>query len=490
MYNFSLPENFKIALTFNDVILLPGWTEVEPREVDLSTYVDKNHKLNIPFVSSPMDTVTEADLAIALAREGGLGVLHRNCSVEEQVEMARKVKRAEAFVIRDVVTITPDKKVEDARRIMEELNIHGLPVVSGSKLVGLVTSRDIRYSEPNLRVSKVMTPRERLIVTHPGVTIDEAKKTLQKHKIEKLPLVDDKDRLIGLITYKDLELKGKYPNAVRDENGRLLVAAAISPFDLERAKKLSKYVDILVIDVAHFHNKNVFEATKKIIKSVDSDVIIGNLGTREAVLDAVSEIEDVSGLRVGIGSGSICTTGIVTRVAAPTLFAVLESVSALKELGAFDKIPIIADGGIKNSGDIAVALAAGASAVMMGNLFAGTRESPGRLIAIEGRYYKEYYGMGSARARAKRMALDRYSYPSKEIEEGIEGWVPYRGTVSDLVKELSAGLKAAMGYVGAKNIRELWVKSRFAIILPTGFYEIRPHDIVTPTQHLPRSGLL
>jgi len=490
MYNFGLPENFKIALTFNDVILLPGWTEVEPREIDLSTYVDKNHKLNIPFVSSPMDTVTEADLAIALAREGGLGVLHRNCSVEEQVEMARKVKRAEAFVIRDVVTITPDKRVEDARKIMEELNIHGLPVVLSGKLVGLVTSRDIRYSEPNLRVSKVMTPRERLIVAHPGVTIDEAKKILQKHKIEKLPLVDDKDRLIGLITYKDLELKGKYPNAVRDENGRLLVAAAISPFDLERAKKLSKYVDILVTDVAHFHNKNVFKATKKIIKSVDSDVIVGNLGTGEAVLDAVSDIEDVSGLRVGIGSGSICTTGIVTRVAAPTLFAVLESVSALKELGAFSKIPIIADGGIKNSGDIAVALAAGASAVMMGNLFAGTRESPGRLIAIEGRYYKEYYGMGSARARAKRMALDRYSYPSKEIEEGIEGWVPYRGTVSDLVKELSAGLKAAMGYVGAKNIGELWVKSRFAIILPTGFYEIRPHDIVTPTQHLPRSGLL
>jgi len=490
MYNFGLPENFKIALTFNDVILLPGWTEVEPREIDLSTYVDKNHKLNIPFVSSPMDTVTEADLAIALAREGGLGVLHRNCSVEEQVEMARKVKRAEAFVIRDVVTITPDKRVEDARKIMEELNIHGLPVVLSGKLVGLVTSRDIRYSEPNLRVSKVMTPRERLIVAHPGVTIDEAKKILQKHKIEKLPLVDDKDRLIGLITYKDLELKGKYPNAVRDENGRLLVAAAISPFDLERAKKLSKYVDILVTDVAHFHNKNVFKATKKIIKSVDSDVIVGNLGTGEAVLDAVSDIEDVSGLRVGIGSGSICTTGIVTRVAAPTLFAVLESVSALKELGAFGKIPIIADGGIKNSGDIAVALAAGASAVMMGNLFAGTRESPGRLIAIEGRYYKEYYGMGSARARAKRMALDRYSYPSKEIEEGIEGWVPYRGTVSDLVKELSAGLKAAMGYVGAKNIGELWVKSRFAIILPTGFYEIRPHDIVTPTQHLPRSGLL
>lgn len=477
----------KYALTYNDVILLPGWTEVDPKEIDLTTMVDTIHRLNVPFLSSPMDTVTGAELAIALARQGGLGVLHRNCSIEEQVEMARKVKRAEAFIIRDVVTISPDKKVEDAKRNMDELDIHGLPVVENGKLIGLVTSRDIRYSDLNIKIKDVMTPRSKLVVARPGLSVEEAKKLMQKHKVEKLPIVDDHNRLIGLVTFKDLELKGKYPNAVRDENGRLLVAAAISPFDFERAMRLEKYVDILVIDVAHFHNKNVFEATKKIIENVSIQVIVGNLGTKEGVLDALSYLENVSGFRVGIGSGSICTTGVVTRVAAPTLFAVFEAVEALKEEGLHGKIPIIADGGIKNSGDIAVALAAGASAVMMGNLFAGTRESPGRLIAIEGRYYKEYYGMGSARARAKRMAVDRYAKLSKDIEEGIEGWVPYRGTVADVVKELSAGLQASMGYVGAKNIRELWEKARFALVLPTGLYELRPHDVMVPSQSYPKS---
>lgn len=470
------------ALTFNDVILLPGWTDVEPREVDLRTMITRIHKLNVPFVSSPMDTVTGAELAIALARQGGLGVLHRNCSVDEHVEMAKKVKRAEAFVIRDVVTISPDKTVEEARQVMGELDIHGLPVVDRNKLIGLVTSRDIRYSSSELKIKDVMTPRSRLIVAKPGVSVDEAKRLMQKHKIEKLPIVDESNRLVGLITYKDLELKGRYPDAVRDENGRLLVAAAISPFDLKRARKLDKYVDIFVIDVAHFHNRNVFKATKRIVKEISSEVIVGNLGTKEGVKDALSYIEEVSAFRMGIGSGSICTTGLVTRVAAPTLFAVFQAVEALKEEKLFGKIPIIADGGIKNSGDIAVALAAGASAVMMGNLFAGTRESPGRLIAIEGRYYKEYYGMGSARARAKRMAVDRYAKLSKDIEEGVEGWVPYRGTVADVVKELSAGLQASMGYVGAKNITDLWRKARFALVLPAGLYELRPHDIMTPSQ--------
>jgi len=475
-------KSIDIALTFNDLILIPGWTDIEPREVDLTTKVDRIHFLKVPFISSPMDTVTSAELAIALARHGGLGVLHRNCTVDEQVEMAKKVKRAEAFIIKDVVTISPYKKVSDAKMIMEEMDIHGLPVIDDDHLVGIVTSRDVRYSEPDLKVYDVMTPRERLVVAKPGISLDDAKNLMQKHKVEKLPLVDDNDHLVGLITFKDLELKGKYPDAVRDGNGRLLVAAAVSPFDIDRAKKLDKYVDIIVIDVAHFHNKNVIEATKKLVRNVSAEVIIGNLGTKESVVDSISKIENISGLRVGIGSGSICTTGIVTKVAAPTLYAVFQAIEGLNELGLIGEIPIIADGGIKNSGDIALALAAGASAVMMGNLFAGTRESPGRLIAIEGRYYKEYYGMGSARARAKRMAIDRYAKLPKEIEEGVEGWVPYRGTVADVVKELSAGLKAAMGYVGARNIKELWKKARFAMILPTGYYEIRPHDILTPSQ--------
>ncbi|PCN50153.1 IMP dehydrogenase [Candidatus Geothermarchaeota archaeon ex4572_27] len=472
-----------VVYTFYDVILLPGKSHVEPREVDLRTKASKNHRINIPFVSSPMDTVTGADLAIALARQGGLGILHRNCTVEEQVEMAMKVKRAESTIIRDVIVVRPDVSVGEAIRIMREHDIHGLPVVDdGNRLVGIVTWRDVRYSDPNLKVRDVMTGRDQLVVATEEISIEEAKRLMQKHRIEKLPIIDDGWKLKGLMTIKDLELRGRYPMASRDEEGRLLVGAAVSPYDLERAKKLDKYADILVIDVAHFHNENVIKATKKIVESVSADVIVGNLGTREAVLDVMTRLEGVCGLRVGIGSGSICTTGLVTRVAAPTLYATAQAADALEEIGAMGEIPIIADGGIKNAGDIALALAAGASAVMMGNIFAGTRESPGRLIAIEGKYYKEYYGMGSARARSKRMALDRYSMPSKDIEEGVEGWVPYRGTVEDVVRELVAGLQAAMGYVGARNIREMWQKGRFGILLPHGTQEIRPHNIIyTPS---------
>ncbi len=470
--------NSPTAFTFNDLILLPSYTEVEPREVDLRTRITTKYFINLPFVSAPMDTVTGADMAIALARLGGVGVLHRNCSREEQVNMARRVKRAESFIIRDVVTITPDMRVSDAIHIMNENNIHGLPVVdSFNYLVGIVTWRDVRYSDPNNLVRDIMTGRDKLVYSDESITIDEAKKLMNDYRIEKLPIVDDEGKLLGLITFKDLELRGKYPNASRDPDGRLLVGAAISPFDLDRAKKLDKYVDILVTDVAHFHNKNVMNATRVLVKEVSADVVVGNIGTKEAVLDILSRIERVDGFRVGIGSGSICKTGVVTRVAAPTLFAVANAADALSEVGGFGEIPIIADGGIKNSGDIALALAAGASAVMMGNLFAGTRESPGRLMALEGKYYKEYYGMGSSKARAKRMGLDRYSMPSKEVEEGVEGWVPYRGALSDVVSELRAGLEAAFGYVGASNIRELWSKARFAKVSPSGGLEIRPHNV-------------
>ncbi len=473
--------NIETVYTFNDLILLPGKAEVEPKEIELKTKVSKNRWINLPFVSSPMDTVTGSDLAVALAREGGIGILHRNCSVEEQVEMARKVKRAESTIIRDVIVVKPDTTVSEAIEIMNSYDIHGLPVVeNGRKLVGIVTWRDVRYSDRQLKIKDVMTPRERLIVATTEVSIDEAKRLMQKHKVEKLPIVNNKWELKGLITIKDLELRGQYPMASRDEEGRLLVGAAISPFDLERAKKLEKYVDILVVDVAHFHNENVIRATKKLVKEVSAEVIAGNLGTKEAVLETLTRIEDIAGLRVGMGSGSICTTGVVTKVAAPTLYATLQAAEALDELGLHGEIPIIADGGIKNTGDIALALAMGASAAMMGNLFAGTKESPGRLIAIQGKYYKEYYGMGSARARSKRANLDRYSKPSKDIDEGVEGWVPYRGTVKDVVKELTGGLQASMGYVGAKNIPELWEKARFGYIPPNGSQEIRPHDILIP----------
>ncbi|MHA1596399.1 MAG: IMP dehydrogenase [Candidatus Asgardarchaeia archaeon] len=474
-------EEASYALTFNDLILLPGWIEVEPNEISIKTRITPNIPLNIPFVSSPMDTVTEDAMAIALAREGGLGFIHRNCTIEEQVEMAKKVKRAESLIIRDVITISPDHTVKEAKKLMELHDIHGLPVVTGDNVVeGIVTWRDIRYADDTLYVKEVMTKREDLITANEGISVEDAKKLMHEHRIEKLPIVDDRGKLIGLITIKDLELKGKYPNAARDDDGRLLCGAAVSPFDIERAKKLDKYVDVIVTDVAHFHNKNVFEAAKKMSKEISSDFIVGNIGTYEAALDCLTKIEGVSGLRVGIGSGSICKTAIVARAAAPTVYATASAADAIRELGV--DIPIIADGGIRNPGDAAIALALGASCVMMGNIFAGCKESPGRLIAIEGRYYKEYYGMGSYRARKKRYALDRYSRPSKEVEEGVEGWVPYRGLVSDVVKEFVAGLKAAMGYAGAKDIRELWKKAKLALITPAGMQELNPHDLLMPRE--------
>lgn len=473
--------NIPILYTFNDLVLLPGKSFVEPREVNLRTKASKNVHINLPFISSPMDTVTGPELAIALAREGGLGILHRNCTIEEQVNMARRVKRAESNIIRDVVVISPDSTVSEAVKIMTEMDIHGLPVVDDrNRLVGIVTWRDVRYSDENFSIRDVMTPKDRLVVATSEISIDEAKRLMQKHRIEKLPIVDGEGRLEGLITFRDLELRGKYPNASRDDEGRLLVGAAISPYDLERAKRLDRYVDVLVIDVAHFHNENVISATSKLVKEVSSDIIIGNLGTKEGVVESLSRIERVDGLRIGMGSGSICTTSIVTKVAAPTLYATIQAAEALDELGLHGEIPIIADGGIKNAGDIALALSAGASAVMMGNLFAGTKESPGRLIAVEGKYYKEYYGMGSAKARSKRMRIDRYAKPSKDIDEGVEGWVPYRGTVADIVRELIGGLQASMGYVGARDIPELWEKARFGYVLPNGSQEIRPHDILIP----------
>ncbi|MEM2289488.1 MAG: IMP dehydrogenase [Candidatus Hadarchaeales archaeon] len=468
-----------VAPTFQDVILLPGFCEVEPSEIDVRTKVSKNYRLNVPFVSSPMDTVTESEMAIALAREGGLGVLHRNCPVEKQVEMAKKVKRAEATVIREVVTIEPGATVGEALRLMKTHNISGLPVVEGEKLVGILTGRDVRFAKDSQKVGEVMT--KEVVTAREGISIEEAVQILHTHRIEKLPLVDENGKLRGLITFKDISLKGKFPNAARDEKGQLLCAAAVSPFDLERAKKLDPYVNILVTDVAHFHNRNVIEATKRLVKEVQADVVVGNLGTSEGVEAAIS-IEGIAGLRVGIGSGSICVTSDVLGAGSPTLSATCRAADTLREHGL--DLPIIADGGIRNAGDIAIALAAGASAVMMGNLFARCREAPGTLMAIGGRYYKQYRGMGSPSAMQVRHALDRYSMPAKGIAEGVEGWVPYKGEVSTLVQELTAGLRAAMGYAGARNIRELWEKAKFQFLTPLGAQETRPHDVLLPSEAL------
>jgi len=461
------------AFTFNDVILLPGWTTLEPSEATVGTRLTKDITLNAPFLSSPMDTVTESDMAIAMSRNGGLGVLHRNCSAEEEVDMARRVKRAEAVIIRDVVTVNPDTTVGELLKLMEEHHIKGFPVVGrGGKLVGIATWRDVRLAEhTDVMTKKVVTGAE-------DITLDEAKQVLHKHKIEKLPIVDAEKHVKGLITMKDITLKGDFPDAIRDEEGRLICAAAVSPFDLERAKALDKYVDVIFTDVAHFHNRNCFDAAKKLVKEVSAEVIVGNIGTYQAAEDCITKLDGIAGVKCGIGSGSICSTSVVTRAGAPTLFATSNAADAIREHKA--KISVIADGGLRNPGDIAVALSIGANAAMMGNVFAGCSESPGRLVAMEGRYYKEYYGMGSARARKKRFAQDRYSQPSKAINEGVEGWVPYRGPVADIIHEYVGGLKAAMGYIGASDIPQMWEKSRLALVTERGYQEIAPHDIMMP----------
>lgn len=475
----AIPDKIDFAFTFNDVILLPGKAEFEPSNVDLSTRIGKI-TLSIPILSSPMDTVTEEEMAIAIARIGGLGVLHRNCTIEEQVNMAKIVKRAESFIIRDVITVSPEDSVEEARRLMREYNISGLPVVTGGKLVGIVTKRDVYFAEDgSLKVSEIMTRDP--ITVGPEITPHEARKIMAKYKIEKLPVVSDSGELLGLITAKDVFYRESHPFATRDEEGRLRVAAAISPFDLDRAKALEPYVDVLVTDVAHFHNENVIAATKKLINEVEVPVIAGNIGTYEAAEEVISRL-DVIGLRVGIGSGSICTTGEVTGVAAPTLYAVAKAREAVMKHSV--DVAVIADGGIRGPAEAAKAFAMGADAVMLGYALAGTKESPGSTLMIGGKIYKIYRGMGSPSARAKRFILDRYSKPSKDIAEGIEGLVPYRGDVSTVVDRFVAGLKAAFGYVGAMNIAEMKVKAKLALVTHAGMSEISPHD-VKPLDKIP-----
>ena len=477
----SFVEKFKgiqVAITFRDVMLIPGRSEVEPTDVNVRTRVTKSYELNIPIVSSPMDTVTESEMAIAIARHGGLGVIHRNCSIEEQLEMVKRVKRAEAAIIRDVITVGPDDSVGNTLALMHKHNISGLPVVEKQRLVGIVTGRDVRFTEDRFPVKDVMT--KNVVTAEEGISINEAQQILRDHKIEKLPIVNKEKELIGLITFKDILLRGKYPKAVRDENGQLLCGASISPFDLDRAKKLDKHVQILVTDVAHFHNANVFRATKKILSEVSADIVVGNIGTFEAAEDVITELDGVSGFRVGIGSGSICITSEVTRAGSPTLFATAQVSDAVAKYGT--DIPVIADGGIRSPGDAAVALAGGASAVMIGNLLARCKESPGAVITIGGRYYKQYRGMGSASAIAKRHSTDRYAMPSKGVTEGVEGWVPYKGEASIVLDELVSGLQASMGYAGARNIQELWQKARLAALSQYGAEESRPHDIILPNE--------
>ncbi|WP_457753925.1 IMP dehydrogenase [Thermococcus sp.] len=457
--------------TFDDVLLIPQATEVEPKDVDVSTQITPNIKLNIPILSAAMDTVTEWEMAVAMAREGGLGVIHRNMSIEEQIEMVKKVKRAERFIIEDVITISPEETLDYALFLMEKHDIDGLPVIKDGKVVGIVSKKDIATKEGQ-RVRDIMT--KEVITVEEDISVEEAMKIMVENRIDRLPVVNKKGRLIGLITMSDLVLRKKFKNAVRDENGDLLVAAAVGPFDLKRALALDKAgVDVIVIDTAHAHNLKAIKSMKEIRAKVDADLIVGNIANPKAVDD----LTFADAVKVGIGPGSICTTRVVAGVGVPQITAIAMVADRAEEYG----IKVIADGGIKYSGDIVKAIAAGADAVMLGNLLAGTKEAPGKEVIINGRKYKQYRGMGSLGAMMKGGAERYYQRghmkTRKFVPEGVEGVVPYKGTVGEVLYQLIGGLRAGMGYVGAKSIQELKEKGEFVIITHAGLKESHPHDI-------------
>ncbi len=473
------------ALTFDDVLLLPAKSEVVPSEVNVQTRLTNNIMLNIPILSAAMDTVTEADLAIALAREGGLGIIHKNMSIEEQASQIDRVKRSESGMIMDPETLGPNDELEEALRKMDRFHISGIPIVEGEKLVGILTHRDIRFATDLSRpISEFMT-KENLVTAPEGTSLSKAEQILQKHRIEKLLVVDDSGRLKGLITVKDIQKKRMFPNACKDDHGRLRVGAAIGvgAKALERASELIKVgVDAIVIDTAHGHSVAVLETARNFKKQFPGkDLLAGNIATA----DAAQALIDcgVDAVKVGIGPGSICTTRVVTGVGVPQIHAI----DQVYQVAAKYNIPIIADGGIKYSGDIPKAIAFGADSVMIGSLFAGTEESPGEVILLDGRSYKSVRGMGSMTAM-KRGSSDRYFQEGlsadKLVPEGIEGRVPYRGPVRASVFQLVGGLRSAMGYTGCATIELLKEKSRFVKISSAGLQESHPHDVII-TQESP-----
>ncbi|MBZ4665561.1 MAG: inosine-5-monophosphate dehydrogenase [Mahella sp.] len=467
----------KEGLTFDDVLLLPAKSDVIPKEVDISTYITATIKLNVPVLSAAMDTVTNAKLAIAIAREGGIGIIHKNMSIEEQAMEVDKVKRSEHGVIVDPFYLSPKHKVYDAMALMEKYRISGVPIVDeNGKLVGIITNRDVRF-ETNFDqpIANVMTA-ENLITAPVGTTLGQAQEILRKHKIEKLPLVDENGMLKGLITIKDIEKAIQYPNAAKDKNGRLLVGAAVGTArdTLDRVDALvNAKVDVIAVDTAHGHSSRVIDMVKTIKgKYPEIQLIAGNVATAEATGELIEAGADC--VKVGIGPGSICTTRVVAGVGVPQITAVYE---CAKEADKYD-IPVIADGGIKYSGDIAKAIAAGASAVMIGSLFAGTEESPGEMEIYQGRSFKVYRGMGSLGAMASG-SKDRYFQEdsSKFVPEGVEGRVPYKGPLSETVFQLMGGLRSGMGYCGCHTIDELRTKAKFVRITDAGLKESHPHDI-------------
>ena len=467
----------KKALTFDDVLLVPQYSEILPKEVNIQTKFSKNVSLNIPVVSAAMDTVTEHRTAIMMARLGGIGVIHKNMDIESQVKEVRRVKKSESGVIIDPISISPDASVGEALDLMADLHISGVPVVDGKNiLIGILTNRDLRFeTDRNTRVKERMT-KAPLITAPKGCTLDDAEKIFSQNRVEKLPIIDESGHLEGLITIKDLKKRKEYPNANKDAYGRLRVAAAIGVGHYDRAKALVEAgVDAIVIDSAHGHSKGIIDTLKWVKANLQVDVVVGNIANPAAVSDLAAAGAD--GIKVGIGPGSICTTRIVAGVGVPQISAIDDCAREAKKYG----VPIIADGGIKYSGDVAKALAAGADSIMAGSLLAGCEESPGELITFQGRQYKVYRGMGSIGAMTKGSS-DRYfqegTAQDKLVPEGIEGRVPYAGNIRDVVHQLLGGLRSSMGYMGAKDIHTLQEKAQFVEISSAGLKESHVHDVV------------
>jgi IMP dehydrogenase len=474
-----LEDRINEGLTFDDIVLVPEYSECLPAEVDVGTRLSKGITLNIPIVSAAMDTVTEAPLAIAMAQEGGLGFIHKNLPIDAQAEEIDKVKRSEAGMIVDPVTVSPEAPVSDALALMARYRISGVPVTDHGKLVGILTNRDLRFeTRTTLRVAELMT-RDPLITIRVGATLEEAKELLHRHKVEKVLVVDDANNLRGLITVKDIQKRIKYPNACKDSAGRLRVGGAvgIAADTLDRVRALvDAKVDIVAIDTAHGHTKAVIQMMTRVKSAFpELELVAGNVGTREGARDLMAA--GASAVKVGMGPGSICTTRVVSGAGMPQVTAIAEAVEACGEAG----IPVIADGGIKYSGDITKALAVGADSVMIGSLFAGAEESPGEVILRQGRSFKTYRGMGSLGAM-KDGSKDRYfqaeSAPQKLVPEGVEGIVPYRGLLATIVQQLVGGVRAGMGYCGVKSIRELQTRTRFTRVTTAGLKESHVHDVV------------
>ncbi len=469
---------FNQAFTFDDVLLVPKQSDILPKDVKLQTRLTRKISMNIPLISAAMDTVTESDMAVALARQGGIGIIHKNLSIDAQALMVDRVKRSESGMISNPVTLSSEKTIRDAKEVMSNYHISGLPVVENDKLIGIITNRDIRFeTDDNLSVKDRMTSNE-LVTVNEGTTLEDAKKVLQKHRIEKLLVVNENGSLVGLITVKDIQKKEDFPNACKDKNGRLRVGAAIgvSNDSIDRAKALSEAdVDVIVIDTAHGHSSGVLKSIKNIKKAIgDLQVIAGNVAT----LDGTKALIDigVDCVKVGIGAGASCTTRVVAGVGMPQLSGIMNCVDEAKK----HDIPIIADGGIRYSGDLAKAIAAGAESVMLGSIFAGMDESPGEFILYEGRQYKSYRGMGSLGAM-KKGSGDRYFQDdfdsTKLVPEGIEGMVPYRGNVEATIHQLMGGLRSSMGYCGAEDIEDFHKKAEFIEVTSAGVKESHPHEV-------------